>query len=206
MKKFPIEAGKILPGLLLLAMSSGCQFSTTASAEASSTRVPVVAPAGTVLRVRLNQALDTERSRPGDRFSGVLDSPVVAEGKEILPKGTAVDGHVVSAQASGRLDGRAVLALTLDSCQRNGQTVALETSTVTRLNGRHAKRNWPMIGSGSGAGAATSGPAAEPAGSLIGAGTGAGIGTTGTAFTGKKLIALLVETVIGFTLKSPLAE
>jgi len=41
---------------------------------------------------------------------------------------------------------------------------------------------------------------------LTGAGTGAGMGTTGTAFTGKKLIALPVETVIGFTLKSPLAE
>src|SRR5438309_7046438 len=124
MKKFPIEAGKILPGLLLLAMSSGCQFSTTASAEASSTRVPVVAPAGTVLRVRLNQALDTKRSRPGDRFEGALDSPVVAGGREVLPKGMMVEGHVLD---TGPRDGRVVLALALDRGQLDGRSFALSS-------------------------------------------------------------------------------
>ena len=128
MENFPTLITKILPGALLLGLSSGCH-SSDVSVEASSTRDPVVAPAGTVLRVRLNQALDTAQSRPGDRFEGALDSPVVAGGREVLPKGTAVEGHVVD---TGYRTGRAVLALALDSCELDGRSFALTSIPVTR--------------------------------------------------------------------------
>src|SRR6266404_7181708 len=106
MKNFPISAEKILPaalvlgtgalGCAILGFVSGCHTATD-SVEASTTRDPVVAPAGTVLRVRLAQTLDTGSSRPGDRFGGVLDTPVMSGSIEILPKGTPVEGHVVDA-------------------------------------------------------------------------------------------------------------
>ena len=82
MKNFPIPVEKILPAAIIL---------STASAEASTTRNPVVAPAGTVLRVRLDQALDTRRSRPGDRVSGILDSQ---DCMQIVSKGTIVGKRV----------------------------------------------------------------------------------------------------------------
>ena len=62
MQDFPTLTAKILQALCCSA----------ASAEASSTRDPVVAPAGAVLRGRLNQALYTERGRPWDRLEGVV--------------------------------------------------------------------------------------------------------------------------------------
>jgi len=143
MKDFPAFAGKILPAALLLSLLNGCHTSTTL-AEAGSTRHPVVAPAGTVLRVRLNQALDTGRSRPGDRFLGALDSPLVADGIVILPKGAAVEGQVVEAYQPPtkrsfprRPVKPAELALALDFCERGGRTMAVSATAATRTTGHH---------------------------------------------------------------------
>jgi hypothetical protein len=133
-KIFPNAFLKILPAALLsvitFGLSAGCQTST--SVEASTTRVPVVAPAGTVLRVRLSESLDSRRSRPGDRFIGLLDSPVMAGTIEVLPRGTVVEGHVLTVRGAGK-DREASLAVTLDSCQFAGRRYWLATSAVERV-------------------------------------------------------------------------
>lgn len=49
----------------------------SAGAVASLPPSPVVAPAGAVLRLRLNSVFDTDRNRPGDRFAAVPESPVM---------------------------------------------------------------------------------------------------------------------------------
>jgi len=79
--------------------------------------------------IRLNDALDTERSRPGDRFVGALDSPVAAGGREVLPKGTAVEGHIAD---TGFRNGRVMLALALDRYQLDGRSFPLSSIPVTR--------------------------------------------------------------------------
>ena len=126
LKIFPSLILKILPaGILMTLLSgilSGCHASTP-SVEASTTRNPVVAPAGTVLRVRLSQTLVTGRSRPGDRFSGTLDAPVMAGNIEVLPKGAKVEGHVASGGG---------LPLALDCFERDGRLYALSTNVVSR--------------------------------------------------------------------------
>lgn len=120
-----------------LIVLSACHASTLA-VEASTSAVPMVVPAGTVLRVRLNQTLDSGRNRAGDRFTGVLDTPVMAGTMELLPKGTVVEGHVLCAWDSGRVRGSAgngedaMLELTLDFCEHDGRRVALTTSPVAR--------------------------------------------------------------------------
>jgi hypothetical protein len=131
LKNLPIPFLKILPAAAMLSLAAGCHTSTI-SVEASTTRVPVVAPAGTVLRVRLSETLDSRRSRPGDRFTGMLDSPVMAGTMEVLPKGTVVKGHVLMARASGT-EGEARLVVTLDGYERGGRQYALETSSVSRI-------------------------------------------------------------------------
>jgi hypothetical protein len=190
MKIFPITAENILPvawisgmvflapGFIVLGLLSGCH-SPTASVEASTARDPVVAPAGTVLRVRLTQTLDTGSSRPGDRFGGVLDTPLMAESIEILPKGTPVEGHVVDVQESDR----GVLAVTLDFCEVEGKRVAVDTHTVTRTSGAHNKRNWTLVGGN--ASAVTEATAAKG--------------------SGNKHLSVPAETIVGFTLRSTLS-
>jgi hypothetical protein len=51
-----------------------------------------------------------------------------------VPKGTAFSGHLTSAKSSGRLRGRAVLGLTLDSFELNGRRYQIDTTSVSRAS------------------------------------------------------------------------
>jgi len=158
-------------------------------------------PSGTPIRVRLNQTLDTRRNRPGDRFTASLVTPVEAGGRVLVPKGTTFSGHVTTSSASGRLKGRAVIGLTLDSFEINGARYPVVTSKTSRVSARHKKRNVVLIGGGSGLGALIGGLAGGAKGALIGAGAGAGAGTAGAAATGKKDVSLPAETLLTFRLE-----
>ena len=160
------------------------------------------APAGTLLRVRLNQSIDTATEHSGDSFTATLDAPVIVKEKVIIPKGTTFRGRVTSAKGSGRLRGRAVLSMKLESFEMHHQNYPVVTSTDTRVSGSHKKRNLTLIGGGSGVGALIGGLAGGGKGALIGAGAGAAAGTTGAALTGKKDIHIPAETVMTFSLKS----
>jgi hypothetical protein len=139
LQSFPIPILKILPMALTAAGLTGCHSAT--AVEASTTRNPVVAPAGTVLRVRLNQTLETGRSRPGDRFSGVLDTAVISGRQEVLPKGTLVEGRVVNAAGgSSRGAAESVLAVTIDSFEMNGRRFPVSANVVTRRMSEGAPR------------------------------------------------------------------
>jgi hypothetical protein len=159
-------------------------------------------PAGTALRVRLGDSLDTRRTRSGSHFVAFLDDPIVSGDRVIVPKGTEFRGHVVAARRSGRLKGRATLEVALDSFQLRGSTYEIATSDAGRTSSRHLKRNVAIIGGGSGAGAAIGAVAGGGVGALIGAGAGAAAGTTGAFITGKKDVRLPAETRIVFSLKS----
>jgi hypothetical protein len=137
-KDLPVPAGKILLGALTLAGLNACanvSVSADGSSNAGAQRLAMVAPAGSVLRVRLVQDLDSRLSRPEDRFTGTLDSPLNLYGTEILSKGTVVTGHVLMAHPWGpnRDLGRAVLSITLDSCRRDGKEFGVSVSAVTRV-------------------------------------------------------------------------
>jgi hypothetical protein len=199
-------------GALLLALT-GCQKSTT---EASAGAPPEAAvapaqpvvqslevPAGTVLEVRLDQALSTERNRAGDRFQATLEVPVDIGGREVLARGTRVQGHVTTSRPSGRLEGRAVIGITLDSVESRGQMAPIVTSLDTRASEAHKKRNIEVIGGGAGLGALIGALAGGGKGAAIGAAAGAGAGTAGAAAIGKKEVEIPAETVFRFTLKEP---
>lgn len=188
MEYFPAQFKKILPAALLVTGLSAC-YNPSVSANTSSTKDPVVAPAGSVLRVRLDRELDSGHSRPGDRFTGTLDSPLIASGAEVLPKATVVYGHVVSAHSS---KGQALLSVTLDSCQFNGSSIPLSTSIVSRVGGPHRRRNGTLIGERSATGAFVSGPTETQA------------GEGGTEVAENVPVSMPAKSLVGFTLRAPL--
>ena len=161
----------------------------------------IVLPAGTTFQARLNEALDTARNRPGDRFVASLHAPLQVNGKVVVPRGSQLRGHVTSAKPSGRLKGRGQLAVTLDSFVWGGNTYRISTSTPLRVTGSHKRRNLAWIGGGSGGGALIGGLAGGGPWALAAAGIGAGAGTAAAAITGKKHVYLPAESVIGFSLK-----
>lgn len=85
---------------------------------------------GTLLTVRLNDALSGAKSKEGDLFTASLDDPVVVNGSTILPRGTTVRGSVESVRAAAVKGNRGYLRLTLDSMRLDGKDVPLETSSL----------------------------------------------------------------------------
>jgi hypothetical protein len=177
---------------------------SAATAEAPAAPVPrsVELGPGTVVAVRLERALSTVRNRAGDTFEATLEEPVVVNDKPVLAQGTTFTGHVTTSTPSGRLEGRAVLGITLDAFTTNGQRYPIATSLNTRRSENHKKRNIEVIGGGSGIGALIGGIAGGGKGAAIGAAVGAGAGTGAAAATGKKDIEIPAETLFRFSLKS----
>jgi hypothetical protein len=164
------------------------------------TALSAAAPLPTV-RVRLDHSVSTERHNPGDRFTATLSKPAVLRGVT-LPVGTRFTGHLTEADSSGRLTGRAVLRLTLDSYRLNGKEHRIRTNTLQRVSADHKKRNVTAIGGGAGLGAAIGAIAGGGKGAAIGAAAGAGAGTAGAYATGKRNVTLGAETPLIFTIRA----
>jgi len=177
------------------------ESSTKSVAPISSAPLPsVVLRAGTALRVRLDQEIDTRRNRAGDRFTAALAEPVVSGDRVVVPQGTAFSGHITEAKASGRFKGRAVLALSLDSFELDGRQYAIQ-SVTSRASRGHKKHNWLWIGGTSGGGAIIGAAVAGGPAALMGLGAGAAAGTVGAAITGKRQVRIPVESGVTFSLR-----
>jgi hypothetical protein len=179
--------------------SKAAKSRPAASKPAASASVTV--PAGTILEVRLVDALDSGTAESGAGFEGTLASPIVVNGMEVAAVGSSVTGQVTNAVSSGRLSKPAELSLTLTSLTpRGGREVAITTSSWSMKGESHKKRNAEMIGGGAAAGAVIGALTGGKKGAAIGAGVGAGGGTGVAAATGKKEIHLPAETKLSFKL------
>lgn len=89
------------------------QSFATAEAQTRRARRPVsaaIVPAGTSLRIRLNNDLSSKDSRVGDRFTATVVNPSRFEE-------ATVTGHIGSIRKSGRVQGRTSMTLAFDSIQ-----------------------------------------------------------------------------------------
>jgi hypothetical protein len=161
---------------------------------------PLIVPAGTSVVVRLQQSLSSASAVPGERFEAVLDQPLVADNQVIAPVGAPVTGHVTVARRSGRFHHPGEIGLTLDSVTLGQQRVPLITSNVVARGASHKKRNWGLIGGGTGGGALIGALAGGGKGALIGGGIGAAAGTTTALLTGKKDVTFGAERRLTFRL------
>src|SRR5215831_13508472 len=121
-------------------------FLQTATPLAAQPPREITLPAGTPISVRLGQSLDTKRDRPGAPFVAHLASPVMHGGQIVIPRGAPCRGHLVESKPSGRLTGRAVMSMSLDSVEWNGRTYNISTSRTARVSTAHKKRNLALIG------------------------------------------------------------
>jgi hypothetical protein len=87
------------------------------SGLASDAKVPPpkqIIPAGSLLHVRLQSTLTSKTNKTGDTFTGLVTQPIVANGQELVPVDSTVEGHVAFVQDSGRVKGVAQMRLVLD--------------------------------------------------------------------------------------------
>jgi hypothetical protein len=157
-------------------------------------------PSGTAITVRLQMAVSSAVSNPGDSFQAVLDQPIEANGTTLAPQGAPVVGRVINVRRSGRLSHPALLRIVLSSIVVNGKAVSIQSSSITVAGVSHKKRNLAWIGGGAGGGALIGALAGGGQGALIGSLIGAGAGTTTAFMTGKKDVGFGPERRLTFRL------
>ena len=171
-----------------------------ADARVRAARPAAVIPSGTVLKVSLIDALDSDTSAAGDRFLASLAEPVVINGVTLLQKGTQVRGRVVDVEGAGRVKGRASIHLSLTEVMKGERMVAITTHTLAATADSTQKRDVGIIAGGAGVGAVIGAIADGKKGAGIGAITGGGAGTGIVLATKGKEVHYGPETRLNFTL------
>lgn len=164
-----------------------------------------VIPAGTLITVRLNESLSSESNAEGYAFRATLDAPLIVNGLVIAERGTPQEGKVVAADKSGRVKGRARLALALTRLHTSdGQQLDIQTETFENLGESSTKKDAAKIGVAAGIGAAIGAIIGGGKGAAIGGAAGGAAGTGGVLATRGEAARLPSETRISFRLKEPL--
>lgn len=161
----------------------------------------VTVPAGTVINVRLTQAIDVDQSQAGMTFKGVVDDPVNVNGTIVIPRGASAMLQAVKVEQSGKMKGSDKITLKVNAVSFGGMVHEVATSYVESKGKGEGKKTGRKIGGGAGLGAIVGGIAGGGEGAAIGAAIG---GVTGAvvASGGEEHLKLPAETRLQFQLTS----
>ena len=145
-------------------------------------------PAGTSVKVKLENTLATFSSKSGDPFSARVTEAVMLEGKPVIPIGATVQGRVTQSSEPRRIAGKPTIAIfpetvilpngehymlnatLVDTSVRNGTDVNDEG----QFKGKgHDGKDMTVIGMGTGGGMLVGGLIGGGKGVLIGGAVGA---------------------------------
>lgn len=163
-------------------------------------------PAGTVLRVRLDNAVGSDISRVEDSVHARLVSPIVIGGRTLVPAGSAVTGSVTQATRSGKVKGRARLGMRFHTLAPAGDNERYRISTRTWMQTAPGtkKKDAATIGLPATGGAIVGALVGGKKGAAIGAAAGGGAGTAVVLSTRGKEVRLGRGAVLLVRLSEPL--
>jgi hypothetical protein len=161
-------------------------------------------PAGTVLSVRINEYLSSDRNQVGDRVTATLQQPVVVNGYVVARRGQMLVGQVEAAQKAGRVTGTSQLGIELtDLTLADGQSRPILTELWKGSGGTSHGADAATIGGTTALGAAIGSIADWGRGAAIGAGAGAAAGIGAVLLTRGRPTVIPPETWLTFRLKDP---
>ena len=161
-------------------------------------------PAGTVIFVRVNEPLSSDRNHPGDGFTATLDRPIIVDGWVVARRGQTILGSVTEAQKAGRVKGVSELGLELtDITVASGQQLPVLTELWKSSAGTSRGADAAGIATTTGVGTIIGAAADGGAGAGIGAGAGAVAGMAMVLLTRGKPTVLGPETLLSFRLQDP---
>jgi hypothetical protein len=164
---------------------------------------PIELPAGTNLVVRMIDGVDSERNGIGETFAASLDEPVMINGQPAIPRGSDVIVKLVDSKESGKLTGRAEVALNLQSIKVNGRAVDVNTQSVSRVSDPRGARTAKVAGGTAAVGAIIGAIAGGGKGAAIGAGAGGAAGAGVEMATKGQRVRIPSETRLTFVLDNP---
>jgi len=165
---------------------------------------PVTVPAGSLVTVRLQNAIDAHHLEPGDTFIVNVSRDVFQDGVLALPLGATMEGKVVDVKKPGAFSGGGFIQLQLTQLDLDGHSYPLASDIFsTETPGKGARSAANTIGGaafGALLGAAVGGGSGAAIGAVAGGGTGAALSAASPA----PRTFIPAETMITFHLKSPL--
>jgi len=161
-------------------------------------------PSGTVVVVRINNFLSSDKNQAGDAFAATLQQPIVVDGYVVARRGQTVTGHVRSARKAGRVKGTSELGVELtDLTLVDGQQVPVLTSLWQASGGTSHGADAGTIAGSTILGAAIGGAIDWGRGAAIGAGAGALAGIGAVLLTRGRPTVLPPEWQLSFKLVDP---
>ena len=163
----------------------------------------VTIPAGTVATIRMIDAIDSSRNRPGEEFAATLDAPIVVGDRVVVQRSADARVRLVNARSAGRMSGQSELQLELVGLTVNGTAYATESGHYQQHGASRGQRTAETVGGGAVLGALIGAIAGHGKGAAIGSAVGAAGGTAVEASTHGQQIKVPSETKLDFTLTSP---
>jgi hypothetical protein len=165
--------------------------------------IAVTVPAGALLRMRINQTLNSAQAKPGDHFDGIVVNDVVAGGAVAIPRGATVQGTVVDAKKSGALAGRGELSLQLTQVTLGAQSYPIVSDVWGHNTGDKTVQTVNHTAVGAALGALFGAAAAGGKGAAIGAGAGGALGLGSSAASPSGQVYVPSEGLLTFHLAQP---
>ena len=165
----------------------------------------VTVPAGTPLPVVLDTAVGSATSRIDEPVRAHVTRPIVIRGLMAIPAGSRVDGVVTDATRSGRVKGRAHLALRFESLTpaQADETYTIRTTSVGRTAPGTKRKDALEIGGPAAGGAIIGALVGGKKGALVGTAAGAGAGTAVVLSTRGKEVSLPRGATLTLRLSDP---
>jgi hypothetical protein len=181
-----------------------------AAASSSNAAAPafreVTLPAGTRLPIVLDTPVASDTSRVEQSVRAHIARPVVLNGMTVLPAGSPVSGVVTSAVRSGKVKGRAHVAVRFDSVTRRGDSerYRIAASQFARTAPATKKEDTLKVVAPAAGGAVIGRIAGGRKGAAIGTAVGAGAGGAVVASTRGKEVRLVKGSLVTVRLSAPL--
>jgi len=137
----------------------------------------VTIPAGTMLPLSLTSSVASDTSAIEDAVSAELTRAITIGGRDVLPAGATLGGHVTEVDGSGRVKGRAMIAFRFTSLRSGGEEYDIQSSPLSHVAPATKGEDATKIGVGAGAGAVIGGILGGGDGAAKGAAIGGGAGT-----------------------------
>jgi hypothetical protein len=148
--------------------------------------------------------VDSQRDHVGQTYRASMAEAVQGpDGQTLIPRGADVVAKLVADEQSGKIEGRTVLTLDLQSLTIDGRSIDINTENVSQSSSSRGARSAKVIGGTAVLGAIIGAVAGGGKGAGIGTLAGAGAGTVAEVATKGQRVRIPSETRLTFTLQNP---
>jgi hypothetical protein len=164
----------------------------------------IVVPASSVVGLRVETSLSTERAQPEDRVDARVTRDVIADGRVAIPEGARAIGTVMLVERGGKIKEKARLGVRFHTLVlADGRELPIATEAIYREGDSPSGESTRKIGGAAVGGAILGAIIGGKKGALIGGATGAAGGTAAVMVGDRNAATLPAGTIVTVRLAAP---